>query len=87
MDHLKCRLLGEQSTRRNYCFVSATVGRIDESAVCSSPIADLERHITITHICGQGWRCERAVQTRSLLNLLRVSVGALSVVPVGGDLL
>ena len=71
----------------NSAMSSATVGRIDESAVCSSPIADLERHITITHICWQGWRCERAVQTRSLLNLLRVSVGALSVVPVGGDLL
>jgi hypothetical protein len=37
------------------------------------PIADLERHIPIINICWQGWRCDGAIQARSLLNLLRVA--------------
>ena len=36
-------------------------------------IADLERHIPIINICWQGWRCDGAIQARSLLNILRVA--------------
>ena len=44
-----------------------------QTNVCKQPIADLKRHIPIINICWQGWRCDGAIQARSLLNLLRVA--------------
>ena len=38
------------------------------------PEADLEIPISIINIFWLGWRCDGAIQTRSLLNLLRVAV-------------
>jgi hypothetical protein len=47
--------------------------QFDES-VDITAIPDLEIHLPVIHICWRDWCCDRAIQARSLLNLLFVTI-------------